>query len=88
MVLVANAGDIRDVGLILGRKDPLEVGVATYSSILAWGPPWTEEPCRLYSLWGHKESDMSEATEPTCLLDDIVQREEPLKAHCPPHTGI
>ena len=50
----ANAGDIRDVGLILGRKDPLEEGMATHSSILAWGPTWTEEPCRLYSLWGHR----------------------------------
>ena len=28
----------------LGREDPLEKGMATYSSILAWGIPWTEEP--------------------------------------------
>ena len=27
----------------LGRKDPLEKGIATYSSILAWEIPWTEE---------------------------------------------
>ena len=26
----------------LGRKDPLEKGMATYSSILAWRIPWTE----------------------------------------------
>ena len=25
-------------------EDPLEEGVATHSSILAWGIPWTEEP--------------------------------------------
>ena len=28
----------------LGREDPLEKGMATYSSILAWRIPWTEEP--------------------------------------------
>ena len=28
----------------LGREDPLEEGRATYSSILAWRIPWTEEP--------------------------------------------
>ena len=28
----------------LGREDPLEMGVATHSSILAWRIPWTEEP--------------------------------------------
>ena len=28
----------------LGREDPLEKEMATYSSILAWEIPWTEEP--------------------------------------------
>ena len=28
----------------LGREDPLEEGMATHSSILAWRMPWTEEP--------------------------------------------
>ena len=28
----------------LGQEDPLEKGVATHSSILAWRNPWTEEP--------------------------------------------
>ena len=27
----------------LGRKDPLEKGMATHSSVLAWRIPWTEE---------------------------------------------
>ena len=31
----------------LGWKDPLEKGMATHSSILAWRIPWTEEPGRL-----------------------------------------
>ena len=41
--------DIRDVCLILGQEDPLEEGMATHSSILAWRSPWTEEPGRLPS---------------------------------------
>ena len=28
----------------LGQEDPLKKGMATYSSILAWKTPWTEEP--------------------------------------------
>ena len=31
----------------LGQEDPLEEGMATYSSILAWKISWTEEPGRL-----------------------------------------
>ena len=40
----------------LGWEDPLEKGVATHSSILAWRIPWTEEPGRLQSV-GSKELD-------------------------------
>ena len=38
----------------LGWEDPLEKGMATLSSILAWRIPWTEEPGRLQSM-DHKE---------------------------------
>jgi len=31
----------------LGQEDPLEKGMATHSSILAWRIPWTEKPGRL-----------------------------------------
>ena len=34
----------------LGQEDPLEKGMATHSSILAWRIPWTEEPGRLPSM--------------------------------------
>ena len=34
----------------LGQEDPLEEGMATHSSILAWRIPWTEEPGGLYSI--------------------------------------
>ena len=31
----------------LSREDPLEKGMATHSSVLAWRIPWTEDPGRL-----------------------------------------
>ena len=33
----------------LGQEDPLEKGLATHSSILAWEISWTEEPGKLQS---------------------------------------
>ena len=42
----------------LGWEDPLEEGMATHSSILAWRIPWTEEPSELQTR-GCKESDMT-----------------------------
>ena len=38
----------------LGQEDPLEEGVATHSSILAWRTPWTEEPGWLQSIGLHR----------------------------------
>ena len=43
----------------LAEEDPLEKGMATHSSILAWRIPWTEEPGRLQSM----ESQVSDTTE-------------------------
>ena len=54
----ANAGDIKDMGSILGREDPPEENMATHSSILAWRIPWAEELMG-YSPGGHKESDLT-----------------------------
>ena len=34
----------------LGQEDPLEKGMATHSSTLAWKIPWTEKPGRLQSM--------------------------------------
>ena len=45
-----------DPGLISGSEDPLEKGMVTHCSILAWIIPWTEEPRELQSM-GCKESD-------------------------------
>jgi len=38
----------------LSWEDPLEEGMATHSSILAWRIPWTEEPGRLWSRGSHR----------------------------------
>ena len=38
----------------LSRKDPLEKGMATHSSILAWRTLWTEEFGRLQSMGSQK----------------------------------
>ena len=47
----------------LGQEDPLEEGMATHSSILAWRIPWLEEPGGLGPLvQGRKELDMTEVT--------------------------
>ena len=40
-------------------EDPLEEGMATHSSVLAWRIPWTEESAG-YSPWCGKESDTTE----------------------------
>ena len=54
------AGDIRDVGSIPESEDPLEEGLATPFSVLAWRIPWTEEPGRLQSI--ESQSDMMEVS--------------------------
>ena len=54
----------------LGWEDPLEEGMATHSSILAWRIPWTEEPGGPQSR-GCKESDMTEATKHSTAHDCI-----------------
>ena len=38
----------------LGQEDPLEEGMATHSSILAWRVSWTEEPGGLQSIGLHR----------------------------------
>ena len=46
----ANAGYREMWVQSLGRKDPLEKGMATHSIVLAWRIPWTEEPSGLQSM--------------------------------------
>ena len=49
----------------LSWEDPLEKGMATHSSILAWRTPWTEEPGGLQSM-GSQRVGHDEAAEHTC----------------------
>ena len=57
----------------LGWEDPLEEGMATHASILAWRIPWTRSLTG-YSPWGCKELDMTEQ-----LTHMHTQRRESLK---------
>ena len=43
----------------LGQEDTLEEGMATHSSILAWGIPWTEEPGGLQSVGSQSQTKLS-----------------------------
>ena len=61
---VKNLSAMRETWVLsLVWEDPLEKGMATHSSVLAWRIPWTEEhgmsmaSCR---PWGRKELDMTE----------------------------
>ena len=40
----------------LGLEDPLEKGIATHSSILAWEIPWTEEPGVLQPMGSQRDT--------------------------------
>ena len=44
----------------LGREDPLEKGMATHSSTLAWRIPWTEEPGGLQSMGSQSRTELSD----------------------------
>ena len=43
----------------LGQEDPLEEGMATCSSILAWRIPWTEDPSGLQSIGSYREGTIT-----------------------------
>ena len=48
----------------LGQEDPLEKGMATHFSILAWEIPWTEEPGGLQSTGSQSHNRLTECTHP------------------------
>ena len=49
--LVKNLPAMQETSVrLLGWEDPLEKGMATHFSILAWRIPWTEDPGRLQSM--------------------------------------
>ena len=51
----------------LGQEDPLEEGMATHSSILAWRISWREEPGGLQSMGSQKELDTTLQLNNKCL---------------------
>ena len=44
----------------LDQEDPLEKGMATHSSILAWRIPWTKEPDGLQSMGSKRATQLSD----------------------------
>ena len=58
----ANAGDVRDRGSIPGSGRPLEEGMATHSSILAWRIPMDRGAWQATVHRGRKESAATEVT--------------------------
>ena len=58
----------------LGREDPLEKGLATHSSILAWEIPWTEGPGGLLSMESQRVG-LSWATDHSRAVHDRESQE-------------
>ena len=49
--MVKNPPAMQEIwGQSLGQEDPLEMGMAIHSSIIAWKIPWTEDPGGLQSI--------------------------------------
>ena len=49
--MVKNLPAMQETGVqSLGQEDPLEKEKATYSTIIAWKNPWTEDPGRLQTM--------------------------------------
>ena len=52
----------------LDWEDPLEKGMETHSSTLAWRTPWTRSLAGYYRPWGRKELDMTETLTLSVLI--------------------
>ena len=74
----------------MGGEDPLEEGMTTHSSILAWGTPWTEVPGRIQSMGshraGHSRSDLAQHRI-TSVIPEIWQMTQPVKSGAYTHTS-
>ena len=69
----------------LGLEDPLDEGMATHCSILAWRIPWTEEPGWLQSMRLQRiRHDCSDLARMHCFYLSHFLR---LKAVCASHTS-
>ena len=68
--MIKNSPEMQEMWVqSLGQEDPLENGMATHSSILAWRIPWTEEPGGLWSKGlqrvGHDQATNTTTTPTT-----------------------
>ena len=70
----------------LGQEDPLEEGMATHSSILAWEIPWTEESGRLWSMGSqgvrHNLKTKTKTTASLVIFDICRYTEEESRERC------
>ena len=62
----ANAGEIQV--RLLGLEDPLEEDMATYSSILAWKIPWTEDRGGLQSMGSQSQTGLKRLSKHAHIL--------------------
>ena len=61
-----SACNARDPGSqSLNQEDPLEKGIATHSSMLAWRIPWTEGPGGLQSMGSQSQTRLMQACTAT-----------------------
>ena len=80
---VRDAGSIPELGRSLGKRNgnqlqysclenPMDRGMATNSSILAWRIPWTEEPEKLQSIGLQRVGDNNKKISPVKSIQDII----------------
>ena len=62
----------------MGQEDPLEKGMATHSSILAWEIPWTEEPGGLQSMRSQSQMQL-------CMQAHSISTPKKFQSNC---TGV
>ena len=66
---------------LLGWEDPLEKGMATHSSILAWRTPWTKEPCELQSMKSQRVGHDRATNSSLHFLPNLIGPESLLCLH-------
>ena len=62
----------------LAWEDPLEKGMATYSSVLAWRIPWTEEPVGPQSVGSQSQTQLNNNQTKQQLEDFTLAIEQTL----------
>ena len=66
------------------KEDPLEKGMATHSSVIAWSIPWTEGPGGLQSMRSPRVRHDLATTKALCFC--VIQYR--LRQHCAHHINI